>query len=155
MTGYGSSEGRVGKGVVFVEVRSINSRFLDINCKLPFSMFPIEGRVKKTMQGRMIRGKVEVFMKEKREIAETFELTVNHKLVGQYKKCLNDVNRLIGRKTSSHLLEVMDLKDLVVHRDKRVNIEGYWSPIEKVLNAAVMKCDAMRKKEGFAIERDQ
>lgn len=155
MTGYGSSEGRVGKGVVFVEVRSVNSRFLDINCKLPFSMFPIEGRIKKALQGRMIRGKAEVFMKEKKEIAETFELTVNHRLVGQYKKCLGDVNRLIGRKTSSHLLEVMDLKDLVVHRDKHVNIERFWSSIEKVLNAALVKCDAMRKREGVAIEHDQ
>lgn len=155
MTGYGSSEGRVGKGVVFAEVRSVNSRFLDVNCKLPFSMFPIENTIKKVIQNKLIRGKVEVFVKEKKEIAETFELTVNQRLVGQYKKCLSDVNRLIGHKTSSHLLEVMDLKDLVVHRDKPVKIERFWSSIEKVLNAAIAKCDAMRKKEGIAIEHDQ
>lgn len=155
MTGYGSAEGRVGDGILFAEVRSINSRFLDVNCKIPPSMYPIEPNIKKTIQNNIIRGKIEVFLKEKKELAQSFELVVNTRLVKEYKKALAQIMGMIGVKASSHLLEVVDLKDLVVHRDKPVNIELYWRQISSVIMVAIRKNDKMRRQEGDAIKTDQ
>lgn len=155
MTGYGSSDGRVGEGVLFAEVRSINSRFLDINCKLPPVMYALESKIKKLIQNKLVRGKVEVFLKEKSEFAKSVNLVVNTKLVKEYKKCLGHVMAMIGAKVSSHLLEVVDLKDLVVSHETRVNIENYWKQMEAVINKAVLKLEIMRKKEGNAIKIDQ
>ena len=155
MTGYGSNEGRVGKGVLFVEIRGVNSRFLDINCKLPFSMYPLEPQIKNLIQKRIIRGKIEIFMKERANLADTVELHVNENLVTQYKKCLAMINQMMGVKTSSHLLEVVDLKDLVVARDRPFNAIQYWPQIEKVVLKAISGFDEMRQKEGAALKRDQ
>jgi len=155
MTGYGSAEGRIGDGILFAEVRSINSRFLDVNCKIPPNMYPLEPGIKKTIQNNMIRGKVEVFLKEKKELATSFELVVNTRLVKEYKDALNQIMKMVGTKASSHLLEVVDLKDLVIHRDKPVNIELYWKQISNIIMQAVRKNDKMRRKEGAAIRTDQ
>jgi len=155
MTGYGSSEGRVGKGVLFVEIRGVNSRFLDVNCKLPFGMYPLEPRIRNLVQKNIIRGKVDVFAKERANLADTIELHVNENLVKQYKKCLRTINQMMGVKTSSHLLEVVDLKDLVVSKDRPFNAILYWPQIEKVILGAVGKFDSMRKKEGETLKRDQ
>lgn len=155
MTGYGSAEGKVGKGVVFAEVRAVNSRFLDINCKLLVSMYALEPKIKKVLQNNIIRGKVDVFLKERASLAETAELEVNKPLVGQYKKCLNEITRMLGIKASSHLLEMVDLKDLVVYRDRPLDMGSFWRQIEGVILKAIRKFDAMRTAEGRALKRDQ
>ncbi len=155
MTGYGSAEGRVGNGVLFAEVRSVNSRFLDVNCKIPPQMYAIEPNIRKLIQNNVVRGKVEVFLKEKKELAESFELIVNEKLVRQYKKCLNQVTNMIGLKASSHLLEVVDLKDLLVARDRSIDITTLWKQMERVILTAIQKHAGMRSVEGVAIKRDQ
>ena len=155
MTGYGSSEGRVGRGVLFAEIRGVNSRFLDVNCKLPFNMYPLEPRIRNLLQGSITRGKIEIFIKERVSLAETFELEVNHDLVRQYKKCMNSINNMLGLKVSSHLLEVVDLKELVVTRDRPVNTEALWGQIQRVILQAIAKFDGMRRKEGDALRTDQ
>lgn len=155
MTGYGASEGRVGKGVLFAEIRGVNSRFLDINCKLPPRMYVLEPKIKKFLQNKIVRGKLDVFLKEKTELAESLELRVNETLVKQYKRCLNEISGMLGMKASSHLLEVVDLKELVSFRDKPLNVESLWKQIERVLSLALGKFDSMRKKEGQALKIDQ
>lgn len=155
MTGYGSAEGRVGKGTLFAEVRGVNSRFLDINCKIPPSMYVVESKIRKLAQDNIVRGKVDIFIKEKASIADSLELSVNEALVKQYKNCLNRITGMLGLKASSHLLEVVDLKELVVFRDTGVDMSRMWQQIEKIISGAILKFDSMRKKEGEALKRDQ
>lgn len=155
MTGYGVAEGKVGKGIVFVEIRSVNNRFLDINCKLPYRMNPVESKIKKTIQNSTIRGKVDVFVKEKKEIEDSFVLQLNLDLAKQYKKCIEELEKAVGIKTSSHLLEIVDLKELIVFREKHIAFDGLWREIEAVVKKAVSNFDAMRKMEGLALKRDQ
>lgn len=155
MTGYGSSEGKVGRGLLFAEVRSVNSRFLDINCKLPFSMYPLEPKIKNIIQNNVIRGKVEVFVKERVHLGETVELSVNQALVKQYRKCLGEITQMLGMKASSHLLEVVDLKELVTVKERPLDMHSLWRQIEKVIITAVRKFDSMRIAEGAALKRDQ
>lgn len=155
MTGYGSHEGPVGKGVLFVEIRGVNSRFLDVNCKFPVSIYPLEPQIRKLIQSHIVRGKIEIFIKERANLADTFEIVVNKELVRQYKKCLAHINDMLGLKTSSHLLEVVDLKELVVSRERPINIGMYWGQIQKVIIKALAKFDAMKKKEGETLKKDQ
>jgi uncharacterized protein (TIGR00255 family) len=155
MTGYGSAEGRVGEGAIFAEVRGVNSRYLDVNFKFPPNMYVLEPKVKKLIQNNVIRGKLEVFLKEKRGLGERYEIVANTALVKQYKKCLSHIVKMLGMKQSSHLLEVVDLKDLVIFRDRSVDIESLWRQIEKVIKKALSKFDMMRRKEGLAIKNDQ
>ena len=155
MTGYGAAEEKVGKGVLFAEIRSVNNRFLDINCKLPPTMYAIEPRIKKLSQNKLLRGKLEVFLKAKKDLADSLKLSVNTGLVKQYRDCLTSITKMLGLKASSHLLEVVDLKELVVFHEDKLDVESLWKQIERVVRKAIERLDAMRKKEGQALKKDQ
>lgn len=155
MTGYGSCEGKVGKGKVFIELKSVNNRFLDLNFKLPYRMNPIESQFKKFLQNNILRGKVDIFLKEKKEIESSTQLNLNLNLVQQYKNCLEELSKKIGLKASSHLLEVVDLKDLIVFQEKPLVFDGIWKEMEALLKRAFKIYDAMRVREGVALKKDQ
>lgn len=155
MTGYGASEGKVGDGVLFVEIKSVNSRFLDVNCKLPPKMNPIESKIRRLVQDNVVRGKVEVFLKDKREFGDPYELCLNWNLARQYKRCLSELTKTLGLEASSHLLEVVDLKELVTFYEKPIAFNRLWGQIEQIIIVALKKFEQMRVKEGSAIKRDQ
>ncbi len=155
MTGYGSANGKVRKGAIFAEVRSVNSRFLDINCKIPPRMNVIEPKIKKLIQNSILRGKVDVYLKERAELEQSLELSLNLNLAKQYKKCLTKLKESLGEKSYAYLLEVVDLKDLILFKEKQVEYDKFWPGIERVIRQAIFKFDLMRRREGANLKKDQ
>lgn len=60
MTGFGSGSAAIPEGVVTAEVRSLNSRFLDLSVRLPGLLASQEAGVRREVSGRLRRGKVDV-----------------------------------------------------------------------------------------------
>ena len=60
MTGYATTDGATPVGVVTVECRSVNTRFLDLTLRLDEGIRFVEPLVRETLQKRLTRGKVEV-----------------------------------------------------------------------------------------------
>jgi uncharacterized protein (TIGR00255 family) len=63
MTGFGRGEGETSLGKVFVETRSVNHRYCDINIKLPKRLTPFENRIKEILRAQVSRGRIDVFLK--------------------------------------------------------------------------------------------
>lgn len=156
MTGYGFAEGRVGAGRIFVEIKTVNHRYCDLLLKIPPKMNRIDPEIRKLMQGGVERGKVEVFLKERKSIVETKDLAVNIPLAIKYKKCVAGLQKALGEKKNSvNLLNIIDIKELVTIADIDVDYSKYWNPIRKVILEAVKKLDQMRIKEGSYLLNDQ
>src|SRR3990170_1185504 len=67
MTGYGRSEVQTPGGRFTIEMRSVNHRFSEVLVRLPRDLAPLEDRVRAAVQGRVLRGRVEVtIMREDR-----------------------------------------------------------------------------------------
>lgn len=60
MTGFGRAEGRGRPGTLFVEIRSVNHRYLEIACRLPDGWTALEDAVRAVVQQQVARGKVTV-----------------------------------------------------------------------------------------------
>jgi uncharacterized protein (TIGR00255 family) len=58
MTGFGQAIGVVGEGAIHVEVKSLNSKFLDLNLKLPSAFSEKDMEIRNLMQERLERGKI-------------------------------------------------------------------------------------------------
>lgn len=156
MTGYGSSEGKVGHGRVFVEVKSVNHRYFDLSVKIPPKFNSVEPHLRDLLKKHIERGRVDFYMKEKRWVAAEKEIVINRELAKKYHACLKDLERTIGESTRKlHLLEVIDIKDLIVLEDSDVDYSVYWKEIQKIIETAVQKMDQMRSKEGAFLLRDQ
>ena len=60
MTGYAYKEAVVEDTQISVEIRSVNSRFLDLNVSLPSFLNILESRIRKDIGQEVVRGKVDV-----------------------------------------------------------------------------------------------
>lgn len=156
MTGYGSAEGRVGSGRVFVEVRSVNHRYCDIQLKIPPRMNPIDPYLRKLIKANVERGKIEIFIKEKKGIGESKNLQLDMPMAKKYHQCLVQLQRELGpTKKDVHLLEVIDARELIKIYDVDIDYSRYWRDIEGIAKKAMLKMDRMRIQEGEFLLRDQ
>ena len=63
MTSFGRSSSEEGKKRVFtVEMKSVNSRYLDVNIRMPKSIISLEEEIRKMISNSLNRGKVDVFI---------------------------------------------------------------------------------------------
>lgn len=156
MTGYGSAEGAVGLGRVFVEVKGINHRYSDIQLKIPPRMNSLDPRIRDTIKKFIERGKVELFLKEKREIAASKNINVDIELARKYFSGVKRIQKEVGiRGDSAALFQMVDMGKFITLEDIEEDYNRYWRQIESLVFKAMKKMDVMRKKEGAFILNDQ
>ena len=80
MTGYGKGMAAEGGYEVTAELKTVNHRFLDIACRLPKALSFADDVVRSTLQRRLRRGHVDVFLNVKREGASNVALKVDEDL---------------------------------------------------------------------------
>lgn len=155
MTGFGSAEGKVGKGKVFVEIRTVNHRYCDLQIKIPPKMGVFDPKIRKLLQGCVERGKVDFFMKERVGIEPNVQLAINEPMVRQYQSVLRKLARMLGQKIPDNLLGVVDLKELLVVHDGNISYEPLWPQVKRIADQAVAKLNKMRDTEGKFLFLDQ
>ncbi len=155
MTGYGTAEGKVGKGRLFIEVKTVNHRFCEINIKQPPKMGVLESLMKKHLQNRYMRGKVDVFVKEKEVLFGDTELHVDTELARKYLGCLKKLEKNLKLKASDEFLHYVGLDHFVTLKEKEGDYSRMWNQIEKLLRLACNHVDKMRAREGLHTQKDQ
>lgn len=155
MTGYGAAEGKVGKGKVFVEIRTVNHRYCDLLIKIPPKMGVLDPKIRKLLQGCIDRGKVDFFLKERIGIEPNSHLVINEPMVQQYQTVLRKLSRLVGQKMPTDLLSVVDIKDLLLVQEGEISYESLWPKMKPIVDLAVTKLNKMRDAEGRFLNQDQ
>jgi len=155
MTGYGTAEGRVGKGRLFVEVKSVNHRFNEIYVKIPSRMSALESHIRKKLSARFPRGKVDVFFKEKEPLFGDVSISLDTELAKQYQRMLGKMERSLGIKAKGNFLEIVGLERILRVQEREGSYERLWQRIAKLVDAAAAQVKSMRAKEGAHIANDQ
>ena len=92
MTSFGRSSSEEGKKRFFtVEMKSVNSRYLDINIRMPKSIISLEEEVRKRINESLSRGKVDVFINLKSYSDGQGVPKLNLKLAQEYLNCLKQI----------------------------------------------------------------
>jgi len=155
MTGYGTSEGRVGKGRLFVEVKSVNHRFNEINVKIPPRMGVLESHIRKRLVEKFPRGKVDVFFKEKEPLFGGMTISLDMEMARQYKRLLGRARKDLGIEARGDFLQIVGLDRVLRVEEKEGSYERLWSQIARLVDQAVRGVVTMRAKEGEHIKQDQ
>lgn len=155
MTGYGTAEGNVGEGRLFLEVKSVNHRFCDINLKLPPKMSVLEPFIRKYLQDRFSRGKIDVFLKEKRPLFGGVKLSVDVGLARQYQKNFQKLAKSLGLPRDADFLGYVGLDKFVHLEETEGSYEKLWRQIEGLLKRAVARVRSMQEREGTNLMRQQ
>jgi len=154
MTGFGRGEGETTLGKVFVEARSVNHRFCDINIKLPKRLSPFETRVKEMVRSEVSRGRIDVSLKLDTSEEGKIQLHVDLHLAEQYYKVLKTLKEKLQLKEDITLSLMAGAKDVITVKEELDDVEPYWQEIVPILKQSLKDMDHMKRSEGELLTRD-
>ena len=96
MTGFGRASSSENGRDVTVEIKSVNSRFLDLSFRLPRTFQAMELKIRQIVKGSISRGKVEVFLSVEDCAERDKKLLVNKVLAERYKTEITELSKSLG-----------------------------------------------------------
>lgn len=149
MTGFGKAEGVVGNRKYNIEVRSLNSKQLDLNTRIPSMFREKEMELRKLLRSRVIRGKCDFSFFYELDPSEV-KHEVNTAVIENYIEQLKSVSE----SNDSDLLALAMRMPEVMQSPRDELDDESWAEIEKLIVEALDKFDNFRSVEGKAIESD-
>lgn len=154
MTGFARSEGVTELGKLYIEIRSLNHRYCDINVKLPKRLTAYENRIKEIIRSQISRGKIEVVFRFENTSEEKGQLYVDLSLAEEYYKAFQLLKDKLNLKDEITLQMLSCIKDLISIREETVDIEPYWKEIDQILRRSLEEIDLMKRREGEFLAKD-
>jgi uncharacterized protein (TIGR00255 family) len=154
MTGYGHGEAS-GEGIMAIaEVRSVNSRYFEVNTRLPRSLSLRENDVREIVRAKAGRGKINVVVSIERESGDAIPLKINKSAAKSYIKLLNDLRKTSGIKEKVTLDHLLKFSEVIEAGELESADEKEWAVAEKALSGALDELRLMRQKEGNELRKD-
>ncbi len=153
MTGYGYKEVSTENYVLSVEIKSWNSRFLDLNVFIPSVMSRLEGQIRAKIQNAILRGKVDVSIRY-REKNSDFVVEADINAAKAYKKAFQQIQDACGMGSQTIPLQLITSQEGVLSIQKNSDPEKLWAILEPVYQAVLEDFVADRAREGANLEKD-
>ena len=154
MTGFGRGDGETTFGKVFVETRSVNHRYCDINVKLPKRLTPFENRIKEIMRAQVSRGRIDIFLKLDNLGEENVHLSVDLHLAEQYYQALQALKKSLRLRDKITLELLAGAKDVIIAKEETGDLEPLWQEILPILKRSFQDLDDMKRSEGEILSKD-
>lgn len=154
MTGYGRCSDCIDGFEISFEIRSVNNRYLDTNIRLPRIYGYLEEKIKKAIQKKAARGKVDAFLTIERPAGETSEIVLDEALVAQYVDALRKIAANHGLRDDISVSSVARFSDIFAKKVKEDDADAVWTAVEPVVENALNAFLTMREKEGENLFRD-
>ena len=140
---------------VSTEIRSYNSKYLDLALRMPHGYGILEERVKKTVSEKISRGRIELKVGIRNEAQEAFGFEINLPKARAYYNALTELNREMRLESNPSLELILKAGDIINPVDTTDQIaEMVWPVLESCLIESLDTLNTMRKKEGDFIAAD-
>ena len=152
MTGYGNAKGLVGNQNVTVEIRSLNSKFLELNLRMPMQFRDRELELRSDLSKQLERGKADLSISfESNELAK--RSSVNKEIFNAYYEELSALGKEYNL-NDVNLLDCILKLPAVMNAERQESDEEQWKELKVVINAALDRFNAFRDNEGAALSKD-
>jgi uncharacterized protein (TIGR00255 family) len=153
MTGFGQSSVDDGHLQINVEIKSLNSKFLDLNLRLPKIFSEREVEIRNLLSEKLERGKVSLNIDLQRYGSEETKQTYNAVLFKAYYKELKKLAEEVSAPTAINLFELaLNSPDVIQTKLNEGPDEEDWLKVKAQLLKAIEKCDDFRKAEGNSLD---
>ncbi len=154
MTGFGKAVLELGNKKVTIEIKSLNSKQLDISTRLPNLYKEKDIEVRNLLKSELNRGKIElsIFVES---VGSEKEVNINIPIVKEYYKQLSQASNEIGINTDNEQLlqTIMRLPETLKIEYEELD-EKEWVSIEAGIKQALLDIQSFRVQEGAALKRD-
>lgn len=154
MTGYGQVRFEDELHAVQVEVKSLNSKFLDVNIRMPRAFNDKEIMVRNMISERLERGKISLTLDFSHKGEAFTKIRINEQLFRDYYTTLKSLSDSIGSKSEDLFRLAIQFPEVVETLDDDLNREKEWQVIQPVLEQAISLCDQFRMKEGEVLTKN-
>jgi len=152
MTGYGQVIEDDGKTKITVEVKSLNSKFLDLNLRLPKGFSDKEIEVRNLVSDKLERGKVSVSIDIQRNEGEVKQLYNEVLFTAYYAELKKLADRVMA--PYDRLFEMaLNSPEVVQSKQNEEGNEEEWNRIKNVITESISRCDKFRGDEGDVLEQ--
>lgn len=152
MTGYAYSEVADTDSTISVEMKSYNSRFLELSVNLPYWLSRLETRIREYAQKRILRGKVEISIRI-REKSAKLQVTSDPEAARAYMGAVTEIADALGHTEIIPISLIID-QEGVLTSERSIDIEIYWNAILPILEKAFVDFEDSRLNEGKALKVD-
>ena len=155
MTGFGRCRKTVGGLDITVEIKSVNSRFLDCNTKISRAYGYLEERVKPYLSANGVsRGKVDVLILVEVTDSQNTEISLDEGYLKGYLDALYRLRDTYGLADDISVMSVARNQDLFRVKKPEEDIERDWSLVKTVLDEALESFLSVRAQEGERLAVD-
>lgn len=150
MTGYGKAEKTLHNKTIIVEIRSLNSKNLDVKTRIPSEYREKELEIRKMLAKDLKRGKVD-FNLSIENIEEEPKNKINEKVLMAYMEQLQNLQP--DADTTALMIAALRLPDVLKTEKKEID-EEEWQTVLETMQEAINKLVVYRKHEGQSLEAD-
>jgi uncharacterized protein (TIGR00255 family) len=154
MTGFGRAEvSREGINIS-AEVRSVNSRYLDLTFRLPRSISQREKELKDIVRTFLNRGNLNITVKIAYDSNGAIPLKVNTAAAKSYFKLLNEIRKSVKIREQVKLEHLLTFSEVLEPVEEEETDEREWELVQETVRQALENLNAMRSQEGSELAKD-
>ncbi|WP_245917061.1 YicC/YloC family endoribonuclease [Mucilaginibacter yixingensis] len=153
MTGYGVASCDLGTTKYTVEIKSLNSKFLELSLRIPKSFSEKEFQLRTECNKQIERGKVNLSISAEKNDVAVKAAGINTPLLKHYLEQLKAVSADVNEPTSNLLQLALSLPDVVKFDEESVS-EDEWKAVERTFQQALKNFQQFRQDEGNILEAD-
>ncbi len=154
MTGYGRAEQKIGEINVVIELRAVNSRFLEFIMRLPRGYEAVEDATRTHLQSILSRGRVTVTMNMATDQSGIGMPKLDEKLLVHYQQIANKSGQVLGLKSESlSLSELLRFPDVITYMSDADDQVKFNTAVLSLVKEAADQLQSMRLREGELLEQ--
>ena len=153
MTGFGKGEAILGECQASVEIRSVNSRYLEMNIKLPQTLSTREMEIREMVRQNVGRGKLTVMVSTNTGAKEG-ELSVDTQSVQDVLRLLKSLKKTAKLTSPIRLEHLLQFRDLFRGPSVESENSDEWDAVKAASEAALVQLRQARTMEGDALKTD-
>ena len=149
MTGYASESFVINTTKFLVEIKSVNSKNIDLSIRIPQVLKLYENDLRKKLTDKLHRGKIEINVSTEGKLNKE-DVSINKEII---KKYIKELKRIDSSGSANYLKIAMSLPNSYVSKSVELNNKQSKSLLNKIYSL-ISKVDTFRKKEGLETEKD-
>ena len=153
MTGYGKCEKQTENLSLNLELRTLNSRYLDFSHRLPKILLPFEDEASKLIKDKCVRGKIILSVRFECFNNSETNLTLNKDKLNEYLKLIDEIKENISISEELSIKDVLSFPEIIVNEncDDEIELKNIFLDS---LKYALEENDKSRILEGNNLKKD-
>ena len=153
MTGFGKAARTFKRIKINVEMRSVNSKFLEISTRIPIAFSDKENEIKEIVGKGITRGKINVAVSTDRNGETSLALRIQPDIIKDYYKLLTQIKKTAKLKEDIKIEHLLKFSE-IFKPDENDELKDHWSEVKATIIHALDDLCKMKVREGKQLEKD-